>query len=256
MTAAPSVDLRGEEPLARHLPLRCGGTVEHWAEVHDEEELVALIKRARSERWTVRPIPAFHDALPPEGGLVGLGLRFGGELEGVEEQADGTLRVGAGAVLAPIGLRDGYQALLSAPGTLWDAYEEGWIQGALIRVRRFRGRNIEEVEEVQADGKSLLVSAILRPNVKLTPPCAGQAFREVRGRGPRLRDLLRKAQLPGLRVHGATLGERDPAVLANRGDATPRHLRTLVSAVRERVHTATGIQLEERLGPAGRGGRL
>ncbi len=230
--------------------------MEQWVEVRDEAELIALIKRARAERWVVRPIPAFHDALPPEGGLVGLALRLGGELEGVEPQPDGTLRVGAGAVLAPIGLRDGFHALLAAPGTLGDAWEEGWIQPALARVRRFRGRGIEDVDDVQPDGKSVLVSALLRPHARLSAPRAGQAFLEVRGRGPRMRDLLFKARLPGLRVHGATLGEVDPAVLANRGDATPRHLRTLVSAVRERVHAATGIQLEERLGAAGRGGRL
>ncbi len=255
--AATPQSVRGEEPLHRHLPLRCGGAIEQWAEVQDEAELLALIKQARQERWILRPIPAFQDALPPEGGLVGVGLRFGGELEQVHDADGGALRVGAGALLAPLGVRPGFEALLRAPGTLWDAYEEGWILPAVLRVRRFRGRGFEDVDAAPSDGKTLLVSAVLRRGAKLTPPASGQAFRELTNRkGPSMRDLLRKAQLPGLRVHGATLGEDDPAVLANRGDATPRHLRTLLAAVRERVHVATGIQLEERLVPAGRGGRL
>ncbi len=247
---------RDEEPLARHLPLRCGGAAEHWLEVRSEEQLVAAVKLARSEKWIIRPVQAFQDALPPEGGLVGLVVRLGGELEAVTPREDGTLLVGAGAVLAPIGLLPGFEALLDAPGTLWDAYEEGWIQPAITQVRRFRGRSIEQVDEAASDGRSLLVSAVLRPGAKVAPPRAGQVFREVTARGAKLRDLLRKAQLAGLRVHGATLGERDPAVLANRGDATPRELRALILAVKERVHSATGIQLEERLGPPGRGGRL
>lgn len=247
---------RDEEPLARHLPLRCGGAAEHWLEVRSEDELVAAVKLARSEKWSVRPVQAFHDALPPEGGLVGLALRLGGELEAVHRRDDGTLWVGAGAVLAPIGLFPGFEGLLTAPGTLWDAYEEGWIRPAITQVRRFRGRSIEQVDETAADGRALLVSAVLRPGAKLTPPRAGQVFCELSTRGAKLRDVLRKAQLAGLRVHGATLGERDPAVLANRGDATPRDLRALILAVKERVHSATGIQLEERLGPPGRGGRL
>ncbi|MSP56746.1 MAG: hypothetical protein EXR69_14265 [Myxococcales bacterium] len=254
-----TVAVRSEEPLARHLPLRCGGAIEQWVEVADEAELVAILKLARAEKWTVRPIPAFHDALPPEGGMVGLGLRFGGELEGVraaDGDPDGCLRVGAGAVLAPIGLRPGFEALRFAPGTLQDAYEEGWIQPALVRVRRVRGRGVEDSEDVKPDGKSLLVSAVLRPGRKLKPPSAGQAFVELQRAGPGLRAILGKAQLRGLRVHGATLGEIDPAVLSNRDDATPRQLRTLLGAVRERIQTSTGIQLEERLVPAGRGGRL
>ena len=256
--AAAPQSVRGEEPLHRHLPLRCGGAIEQWAEVQDEAGRLALIKQARQERWILRPIPAFQDALPPEGGLVGVGLRFGGELEQVNDADGGALRVGAGALLAPLGLRPGFEALLRAPGTLWDAYEEGWILPAVLRIRRFRGRGFEDVDAAPSDGKTLLVSAVLRRGAKLTPPASGQAFRELTGnrKGPSMRDLLRKAQLAGLRVHGATLGEHDPAVLANRGDATPRHLRTLLAAVRERVHVATGIQLEERLVPAGRGGRL
>ncbi len=254
--ASSTPEVRSEEPLARHLPLRCGGAIEHWVEVSDEAELLAIVKLARAEKWIIRPIPAFHDAIPPENGLVGLGLRLCGELEAVEVEADGCIRVGAGAVLAPIGLRPGFEGLKQAPGTLLDAFEEGWIQPAIARVRRFRGRSFEDMDGAQADGASLLVSAVLRPGTKLTPPRAGQAFADTRRKGPALRDLLRKAQFSGLRLHGAALGETDPAVLVNVDGATPRHLRTLLSAVRDRIATTTGIQLEERLVPAGRGGRL
>ena len=105
-------------------------------------------------------------------------------------------------------------------------------------------------------GGSLLVSAILKPGVKLAPPRAGTAFREPGKRSPALRELCARCGLRGLRLFGAVFAEDDPAVLVNRGDATPRQLRLLLQAARERVYTATGLTLEERLVPPGRGGRL
>ena len=59
----------------------------------------------------------------------------------------------------------------------------------------------------------------------------------------------------GLRLGGASLAEDDPRVLVNRGDATPRQLRLLLQAARERIQVATGIELVERLSAPGRGGR-
>lgn len=247
---------REEEPIARHLPLRAAaGAFERWVEVADEAELLGLVRRARAEGWKLRPVPPFSDALPPEGGLTGVALRLGAGFEGVEPDGD-RLRVGASALLARAGRRPGFEALARAPGTLADAWEEGWIQPALTRVRRFRGRGVEETEEVAADGRCLLVAGWLRPGVRLAVPRAGQAFREVRRRGVELREVLDRFGLRGLRLVGATLAEDDPAVLVNRGDASPRQLRLLVQAARERVHQGTGLELEERLWSPGRGGRL
>lgn len=248
------VPIREEEPVARHLPLRaCPGAFEAWAEVDDEAQLTALIKAARAEKRAIRPVPPLSDALPPEGGLTGLALRLGRGFEAIEA-AEGGLRVGASVPLALVGLRRGYDGLAGAPGTLADAWEEGWIAPAVARIRRFRGRSFEELDEAAPDPKTLLVSAVLRPGVKLHPPRAGQAFKPVKKR--ELADLLRGHGLAGLRLGGAALAEPCPEVLVNRGDASPKQIRLLLQAARERVHNATGIELEDRLSPPGRGGRL
>lgn len=246
--------MREEEPIARHLPLRaCSGTFERWVHANDEAELVALVRAARAEKLTIRPIPPFSDSLPPEGGLTGMALRLGRGFEFVRAGEDG-LDVGAASPLALLGLREGFGAFRRAPGTLSDALEDGWIAGAIVRVRRFKGRGFEEISDAAPDAKALVVSAVLRPDVKLFPPKAGVAFREPKRRGVSLRELL--GRIGAVRLHGAALAEDDPAVLLNRGEATPRDLRLLMAAVRERVHTATGVELEERLLAPGRGGRL
>jgi UDP-N-acetylenolpyruvoylglucosamine reductase len=245
--------VREEEPIARHLPLRAGGTFELWAEVHTEAELASLVKAARAEKHTIRPVFPFADAVPPEGGLTGLALRLGGVFEQIREVEEG-LWVGASVPLALLGLRRGFEMFARAPGTLGDAVEEGWIAPAIARIRRFKGRSFEEIEEAAGEGKSLVVAALVRPGVKLVVPRAGQAWLPVKRRD--IRELFRSLALAGLRLGDAALGEDDPVVVVNRGDATAKQLRLLREAVRERVHTATGIELVERIAPPGRGGRL
>lgn len=244
-----------EEPIRRHLPLRGEGHFERWIEVGDEATLLATIRQLRAEKQTIRPIPPFQDALPPDGSLTGVALRLGGDFEKIEERPEG-LWVGASVLMAQLGLRKAYKSLERAPGSLAEAWEEGWLGPMLARVRRFKGRGFEDTEETTPDPKALLVGALLRPDVRVYPPRAGAVFVDTRQRGVPLRDLLRKVKLSGLRVHGACFAEDDPLVLVNRGDATPRQLRLLVAAVKERVQTATGLVLQERLVAPGRGGRL
>lgn len=248
--------IREEEPIARHLPLRGDGTFERWVEVADEASLQTLIRSIRAEKLTIRPIPPFHDAMPPEGGLLGVALRLGEEFERIESQEDGTLRVGASVPLALLGLRKGFRSLERAPGTLMDAWEEGWLAPAMVKVRRYKGRGFEEGTDANPDPKALLVAAWLRPDHKLHPPRAGAAFVDQKVRGSSVRDVLQRVKLAGLRVHGAGFASNDPLVLVNRGDARPRQLRLLLAAVKERVQSATGVSLQERLAAPGRGGRL
>jgi UDP-N-acetylenolpyruvoylglucosamine reductase len=251
----PERIVRDEEPIAGHLPLRGEGSFERWIEVSDEATLLATVRELRADKLNIRPIPPFHDALPPLQGLNGVALRLGGEFEEITEHIQG-LRVGASVPLALVGLRRGYQSLKGAPGCLWDAYEEGWLAPMIVKVRRLKGRGFEESPETTPDPKGLLVAAWLRPDVRVQVPRAGAAFMEGRYRGLSMRELLRKVRLSGLRVRGAAFAEDDPAVLVNRGDASPRQLHALMAAVQERVQASTGLSLTQRLTAPGRGGRL
>lgn len=247
---------REEEPIARHVPLRgCSGAFERWATVDSEEALVATIRAARAEKLGVRVVHPFADCLPPEGGMGGLFLRLGRDFEDIRE-VDDTLDVGAACPLACVGLRRGFEALARAGGAVGDAVDEGWIRPWVVGLRRFKGRGIEDVSELEPDPKALVTRVRLRPAGKLIPVRAGTMFREPGKRGMDLRGLLARAGVSGVRLHGASLADDDPAVLVNRGEASPRQMRLLVEAVRDRVHVATGVELEIRFFPPGRGGRL
>lgn len=245
---------REEEPVGRHLPLRASaGTFERWVEVPDEASLLATVRAARAERVSIRVVHPFADCLPPEGGCGGLALRLGRDFETVLPVGD-ELDVGAAVPVARLGRYPGFEALRTGGGAVGDAVEEGWLSPLVARCRRLRGRGLVDVEPSE-EQKGLLVRVRLRPGPRVVPVRAGTMFREPGRRGSDLRALLGKAGVSGVRLGDAALADDDPAVLVNRGEATPRQLRLLVQAVAERVKVATGVDLEERLLPPGRGGR-
>jgi len=247
---------REEEPIARHLPLRAStGAFERWCVVDDEPALLAAIRAARAEKVPVRVLHPFADALPPEGGLGGLWLRLGRGFEDCRQAGD-SLDVGAACLLAVLGQEPGFEALARAGGTVGDAVDDGWLRPAVVGLRRFKGRGFEDTAEAEPDPRGLVVRVRLRRGAKLAPVRAGTLFREPGKRGLDLRGLLAKSGVAAVRLHGAALAEDDAAVLVNRGEATPRQIRLLLDAVRDRVQVATGVELVDRLLPPGRGGRL
>ncbi len=242
------------EPIARHLPLRSSpGTFERWVEVANDEALVATLRAARAEKVAVRVVPPFGDALPPEGGLPGIALRLGAGFEGIEK-TDSGWKVGAAVPLAQLAVRAGWHALRFAGGTVGDALLDGWILPAVVSTRRFRGRGFETVEGCPPEPKALPVEVVVNPAVSVKPCRAGTAFTEP-GKRTELRATLRRARLSEVRLYDAALAEDDAAVIVNRGEATPKQLRLLIQAVRERVRIATGLELDERLVAPGRAGR-
>ncbi len=247
--------IREEEPIARHLPLRASpGTFERWVEVADEAQLVATIRAARAERLAVRVVPPFHDALPPEGGVSGVALRLGVGFEAVERRGDHWF-AGAAAPLARLATVAGWPALVSAGGCVGDALDEGWLAPAVVGVRRFKGRGVEDIDGAYvAEPKAMVLGATLNARVAVKPLRAGTAFLEP-GKRVALRATLARAQLPTVRLYDAALADDDPAVLVNRGEATPKQLQLLLQAVIERVRVATGVEISERLVAPGRAGR-
>jgi hypothetical protein len=257
MDVPEGVRVREEEPIARHLPLRASpGAFERWAEARDETTLAALIRAARAEKLQVRCVHPFGDALPPEGGVGGLALRLGGDFEAVRVCDDGTVEAGAAALLALIAMKPGFSAWSRAGGTVGDALADGWILPAVIGVRRFRGRGFEDVDGAPDEPRALVVRVRLRPGTSHGGVPAGTAWSETGRRAIGLRAALGKAGVGAVRLHDAALAEDDAAVLVNRGEAKPRELRLLMSAVADKVKIGTGLELVERLVSPGRGGRL
>lgn len=247
---------REEEPIARHLPLRASpGNFERWIEVDDEAELAAAVRTSRAEKLGVRVVSPFSDLLPPEGGLGGVALRLGRGFEHIVVEAAG-LVCGASVPLAQIGLQKGFASLQNAGGTVSDGLVEGWLRPWATKFRRFRGRGFDEVDSLDDDAKSIVVQVWLTPSGKLAPIVAGTAFAETGRRGMDLRWVLAKSGVESVRLRDAALAEDDPAVIVNRGGASPKELRLLLTAVADKVKTATGLELTERLVPPGRGGRL
>ncbi|MCI8526248.1 MAG: UDP-N-acetylmuramate dehydrogenase [Oscillospiraceae bacterium] len=96
----PEVEVRPEEPLARHVSFRIGGPAAVMAFPRTEEHLAALLRFARDEGVPAVILGAGTNVLPPDGGLDALVICLLGGLDTLRLLEDGRIEAGAGVTLA------------------------------------------------------------------------------------------------------------------------------------------------------------
>ncbi len=99
-TLLPEIELRYNEPMAKHTSFRIGGPVELMAFPKSVEELQKLLKT--SALLDIKPIilGAGTNVLAPDGGMNGLVICLKDCLDGMAIHGDGSLRVAAGVTMA------------------------------------------------------------------------------------------------------------------------------------------------------------
>jgi UDP-N-acetylmuramate dehydrogenase len=123
-SAFPAVELRFDEPMAKHTSFRIGGGAEVMAFPKTAEELSNILKM--SALWDFRPaiLGAGTNVLAPDQGLQGLVICLKDCLDGMEQVDETTLRVAAGVTMtraavfaANLGL-SGLEFAHGIPGTV------------------------------------------------------------------------------------------------------------------------------------------
>ncbi len=141
-------DVRREEPLAAKTTLRVGGAARLFAEPAGEEDLRALLQKARSEDVPVFMLGRGSNLVVPDEGVDGLVVSLSHpKWSGFETLPDGRVRVGAGLRLknlcglaAAAGL-GGFEFLEGIPGSVGGALRMnagamgGWIFDIVDQVR-------------------------------------------------------------------------------------------------------------------------
>jgi UDP-N-acetylmuramate dehydrogenase len=273
LQGAPGVSLRRREPMAAHLPLRCGGPVDLWVEVADLPALRAALEATRQAGLPWRACWPFEELLVRDGGLRGVAIRPGRAFEGaalLPEDAHGParLRLGAAepwsAARAALASAPGGAALhgpLSqvaawpgCPGALLHGSDLQPLEGLLHAVSWVKGNRVERT--VLAEGaapSSLPASAILlsvelplspiagarRPKHRPVPPPPGTLFADD---GPlRTAPQLVAAGLSGTRLRAWRLATTEAGVLVNLGGGDCATATLLAKGLAEHVHRARGM---------------
>lgn len=120
----PTVELRFEEPMAKHTSFRIGGPAEVMAFPRDVAQLRAVWKAAAALGCTPRVLGAGTNILAPDAGIRGLSVCLKDALEGMEQLDATTIRVMAGVTMtraalfaAGLGL-SGLEFAHGIPGTV------------------------------------------------------------------------------------------------------------------------------------------
>ena len=95
----PEMDLRFEEPMAKHTSFRIGGAVEVMAFPKDREELAKLLKTSALLDCKTAILGAGTNVLAPDEGIRGLVICLKDCLDGMERLDDTHIRVMAGVTM-------------------------------------------------------------------------------------------------------------------------------------------------------------
>lgn len=98
--SCPTVEIRVQEPMSRHVSFRIGGPAAVMAFPRTEGELAQLLRFSRKEQLTPVILGAGTNVLPPDDGLDNLVICLMGGLQTLRCLEGSMLEVGAGVTMA------------------------------------------------------------------------------------------------------------------------------------------------------------
>ena len=283
-SALPWLELRSEEPLARHCSFRIGGPA-LMAFPKSEPELAGLLRYLRYSKLPFRILGAGTNVLAPDEGVEELVISTRG-MDGVRALSSVDLEAACGASLAKLantaqqlGLQ-GLEFAHGIPGTVGGGMvmNAGAYGGELVQVAvsaRFMGPDgVIETVEGEDMGLSYRHSAfmeregvVVSARFRLTPgdpETIAARMRELsekrraaqplelpsagstfkRPVGGYAAALIQQAGLKGLQIGGAAVSTKHSGFVVNLGGATSKDVLALIAEVRSRVRADSGIELE------------
>ncbi len=100
ITLLPNLNLRCDEPMAKHTSFRIGGPTEVMAFPQNREELAQLLKTSALLDCVPAILGAGTNILAPDDGLPGLVICLKDCMGGLEQLDDTSIRVGAGVTMS------------------------------------------------------------------------------------------------------------------------------------------------------------
>jgi UDP-N-acetylmuramate dehydrogenase len=276
--------LKPDEPLAPYTYLRLGGPAEVLAQPRSREELAALVRACSSKGIPLRILGGGCNVLVRDEGVRGVVLRLCEPAFTDITVEGRRMRAGSGASLASAishaarhGLA-GLETLVGIPGTVGGALchhagdRVAELSQYVVRIEvldndgQFRSRQREELGlgdpsrvltgtvivvvevELESDSADSIVKRMRKAWIQrksdqpLSFQAAGRAFKNPRGLSAAA--LIEQAHLPGTKVGGAQVSERDPNYIIAHSGASARDVLRLIDLMRSRVQEQFHVDLE------------
>lgn len=263
-----SFTLLEHEPLARHLAIRLGGPCDAYLVAHDPESLAEAWAWCRERNLRPAMLGAGTRTLGRQGAVKGAVLRLGQGFAG--HAIDGTAHVVGAARPVPavvaraaeVGHR-GLEGFACTAGSLGAAlvHDDGW-EAVVRTVHVWRRGKVASapLDDVRGKKTAVVVGAelTLTPSTpddvragtmrvlsRAEPNPPGAWFQVPVSDG--LRELIRSARLPMVRLRRAAIPRETPEMVVNLGGATAEDVQLLVRSMVDRVKKVRGELLVPRV---------
>ncbi|MBL9092153.1 MAG: UDP-N-acetylmuramate dehydrogenase [Planctomycetaceae bacterium] len=279
--------IRRKVPLASYTWFRLGGPAEYFAEPKSQDELQAIVKRAKSEGLPVRLLGGGSNLLVGEAGVKGVVVHLSSPAFESLAVAGDKVKVGSGAKLGHViskavaeGL-GGLEALVGIPGTIggalrcnsgsrsgdigqWTSQATVMDESGEIKTRSradlvfsYRESSLDELVilsaefELEAEDPVELTKRMQKQWIvkKAKTPLGHQATGCIfkNPRGMSAGDLIEQAGLKGARVGGAEVSDRHANFIVADEKATSQDVIRLIEHIRTRVQERLGVGLETEI---------
>jgi len=279
--------VRQDEPLAMHTWFQLGGPAEYFAEPHNPDQLIALVKRCHAEGVPVRVLGRGSNVLVRDEGVPGMVIRLS-DPEFAKIRLEGcSVIAGGGAALARVvttavhGGLGGLEILIGIPGTLGGALHGNagthggdigqWttqvtvitITGETCQRTRdeivfgYRQSSVDELVILEAgfqleEDQPRELARRMQKNwivKKAAQPMGHQCAGCVfkNPRGITAGELIEQAGLKGTRIGGAVVSDRHANFILAEPECTSQDVLRLIDLIRGQIHERMDMELELEL---------
>lgn len=276
--------VRTAEPLAPHTWFQLGGPAQFFAQPNSQDELAALVRRAREEDLPVRLLGGGSNILVRDQGVPGLVIQLSApafcEVQVTKQGATAGAGVKLGHLISTT-VREGLaglEALVGIPGTLGGALHGNagshggdigqWTCHATVMTRdgeilertredlvfAYRQSSLDELAilsakfQLDSDDPEELTKRMQKQWIvkKASQPLGHQSAGCIfkNPRGMSAGMLIDQAGLKGTKVGGAEVSDRHANFIVAGEGAKSDDVLQLIDQVRERVKERLGIELE------------
>ncbi|MBN1589871.1 MAG: UDP-N-acetylmuramate dehydrogenase [Pirellulales bacterium] len=279
--------VRRNEPLAMHTWFQLGGPAEYFAEPRNQDELVAVVRRAHDENLPVRMLGRGSNVLVRDEGVPGVVITLSDSAFRKIDILDNTITAGAGARLGRVvttavhGGLAGLEELVAIPGTLGGALHGNagthgsdigqWTARATVitdsgelmtrdreeLVFDYRYSSLDELVilsaqlELHEDDPTELAKRMQKQWIvrKARQPMGHQSAGCIFKNPPEAHagELIDQAGLKGTRIGGAVVSSRHANFIVAEPECTSQDVLRLIDLVRNQIEQRFEVELEQEL---------